>query len=57
MEQPFHFWPAAIAPSGLAIESTGDITVFWIAALAGRALVRLEMEHGRIVREHRLLHE
>ena len=55
MEQPFHFWPAAIAPSGLAIESTGDITVFWITALAGRALVRLEMEHGRIVREHRLL--
>jgi len=55
MEQPFHFWTVAIAPSGLAIESTGDTTVFWIGALAGRSLVRLEMEHGRIVREQLLL--
>jgi aldose sugar dehydrogenase len=55
MEQPTHFWTGSTAPSGLAVENKGAITVFWIGALAGRSLVRLEMEHGRIVREHRLL--
>ena len=55
MEQPFHFWPVATAPSGLAVESAANITVFWIGALAGRSLVRLEMEHGRMVLEQRLL--
>ena len=55
MEQPIHFWTGSTAPSGLAAETAGDITVFWIGALIGRSLVRLEMEHGQIVRENRLL--
>jgi glucose/arabinose dehydrogenase len=55
MEQPVHHWTPSIAPSGLAIENAGGVTVFWIGALAGQSLVRLEMEDGRIVREQRLL--
>ena len=55
MEQPVHHWTPAIAPSGLAIENADGVTVFWIGALAGQSLVRLEMQDGRIVREQRLL--
>lgn len=55
MEQPVHHWTPSIAPSGLAIENAGGVTVFWIGALAGQSLVRLEMQDGRIVREQRLL--
>lgn len=55
MEQPIHYWTPAIAPSGLAIESTENITVFWIGALAGQSLIRLEMQDGQIVYEQRLL--
>jgi glucose/arabinose dehydrogenase len=55
MEPPVHYWTPAIAPSGLAIESVGEVTVFWIGALVAECLVRLEMEDGRIVREQRLL--
>lgn len=55
MEQPLHHWSPAIAPSGLAVESAGGVTVFWIGALGGQSLVKLEMEAGRIVREQRLL--
>ena len=45
------------APSGLAIEGHDDLTVFWIGALAGQSLIRLELADGRIVRERRLLKE
>ena len=55
MEQPLHFWTPAIAPSGLALESTGDVGVFWIGALQGEALVRIEMEDGQIVSNEQLL--
>jgi len=55
MEQPFHFWTPAIAPSGLAIASTGDLRVFWIGALHGEALVMLQMEDGEIARNEQLL--
>jgi len=54
MEQPVYHWTPAIAPSGLTIESVGEVTVFWIGALAGQSLVRLELENGRVVREQRL---
>ncbi len=57
MEQPFHPIDEAIAPSGLAVESSGPITVFWVGALAGQSLFRLEAENGRVTRETRLLHE
>jgi glucose/arabinose dehydrogenase len=55
MEQPVHYWTPGIAPSGLAVETVGGTTVFWIGALVGQSLVRLDMEDGRIVREERLL--
>jgi len=55
MEQPVHHWTPSIAPSGLAIEIAGGVTVFWIGALAGQSLVRLELEDGHIVREQHLL--
>ncbi len=57
MEQPFHPIEVAIAPSGLAVESSGPVTVFWVGALAGQSLFRLEAENGRVVQETRLLHE
>ena len=59
MEQPVHHWTPAIAPSGLAVESsgTGAGTVLWIGALAGQSVIRLAMEDGRIVREQRMLTE
>lgn len=55
MEQPIHHWTPAIAPSGLAVESTESMTILWIGALAGQSLVRLEMRDGRIVHERHLL--
>jgi glucose/arabinose dehydrogenase len=57
MEQPAHYWSPDIAPSGLALEEAGRSTIFWIGALAGRSLVRLEMQDDRIVGERRLLHD
>ncbi|WP_178133670.1 PQQ-dependent sugar dehydrogenase [Vineibacter terrae] len=55
MEQPVHHWTPAIAPSGLALEGLDDVTGLWIGALAGQALVRLEIENGRITADQRLL--
>lgn len=55
MEQPLHHWSPAIAPSGLAVESAGGITILWIGALAGQSLVRLDLDDDRVVREQRLL--
>ncbi len=60
MEQPLHRWDPSIAPSGLAFVAggafpgwEGDIVV---GALAGRALVRVEMADGLPTgREERLL--
>jgi len=54
LEQPLYYWTPAIAPSGLAIERVGGITVFWIGSLIGQSLIKLEMDDGRIVREERL---
>jgi glucose/arabinose dehydrogenase len=55
MEQPLHHWSPSIAPSGLVLEDRGRATVFWIGALAAQALLRLEVEDGRVVGEQRLL--
>lgn len=55
MEQPFHPFEEAVAPSGLAIERAGGVTVFWIGTLAGQSLFRLEAERGEVIRQLRLL--
>lgn len=57
---PLHVWaPVSIAPSGLVFYD-GDAVPAWrgdllSGALAGRALVRLDVENGRVVGEQRLL--
>lgn len=61
MEQPVYYWDPSIAPSGMAFydggafpEWKGDL---FVGALAGTALVRLELDGERITREERLLEE
>ena len=59
MEQPLHYWPKSPAVSGMAFY-TGDAFPQWrgnlfIGALAGQALIRLELDGDRIVHEERLL--
>lgn len=59
IQAPLHYWVPSIAPSGLAFYSgqpfaewQGDLLV---GALKHRRLVRLEIEDGRIVAEHRYM--
>jgi len=54
MEQPVHHWTPAIAPSGLAVENADEALVFWIGALRGNALVRLEMQNREILQEQHI---
>ena len=61
MEQPVYFWDPVIAPSGMTFYS-GDAFPGWkgsilIGGLATKALVRLVLENGRVVREERYLGE
>ncbi len=61
MEQPIYFWDPSIAPSGAAFV-TGDRFPGWrgdllVGALAGRMLLRLELDGERVVAEERLLTE
>jgi glucose/arabinose dehydrogenase len=57
---PLHVWqPVSIAPSGMTFY-TGDRIPQWrgdllVGALAGRMLVRLDVQDGRVVGEQRLL--
>jgi glucose/arabinose dehydrogenase len=56
MEQPVYFWDPVIAPSGMLFY-TGDAFPGWkgsvlIGSLRG-ALVRLQLESGKVVREER----
>ena len=60
MEQPIKYWDQAIAPSGMTFYR-GDLFPAWrgnlfIGALAGRMLVRLELDGERVVSEEHLLH-
>ena len=58
--EPLHVWtPVSVAPSGMTFATTdrvpgwrGDL---FVGALAGRTLVRLDVEGGRVVGEQRLL--
>ncbi len=59
MEQPAYYWDPSIAPSGLAFYS-GEKFKGWknnlfVGALKYKMLVRLELNHGKVVHEERLL--
>ena len=59
MEQPVYFWTPDIAPAGIAFY-TGKLFPAWdgnlfVSALAGRALIRLELRNNRVVAEEPLL--
>lgn len=59
MEQPVKYWVPSIAPSGMAFYA-GDLFPAWrgnlfVGALAGQALVRLEVNGEKIGTEERLL--
>jgi glucose/arabinose dehydrogenase len=61
MEQPVYYWDPVIAPSGMVFY-TGTRYPGWqgsvlIGGLASQALVRLEMQQGRVTREERYLGE
>jgi glucose/arabinose dehydrogenase len=61
MEQPVRHWEPSIAPSGMAFY-TGELLPAWrgnlfIGALAGRMLVRLELDKDGVVSEEHLLRE
>ena len=59
MAQPVHYWVPSISPSGLMVYD-GDRFPDWhgsffIGALSGRLLARLEVEQGKVVVEEHLL--
>jgi glucose/arabinose dehydrogenase len=61
MEQPAYFWTPDIAPAGIAFY-TGSLFPAWqgdlfVAALAGKSLVRLVLADNRVVAEEHLLSE
>ena len=61
MEQPIKYWVPSIAPSGMAFY-TGDLFPAWrgnlfVGALAGQALVRLELDGEKVGKEERLLQD
>jgi glucose/arabinose dehydrogenase len=61
MEQPVYFWTPDIAPAGIAFYN-GKLFPAWqgnlfVAALAGKHLVRLVLQGDRVIGEERLLTE
>ena len=59
LEQPIYYWDPSIAPSGMAFY-TGSVFPAWqgnlfVGALAGQALVRLELDGNKVTHEERLL--
>ena len=59
MAQPVHYWVPSISPSGLMIYSAERFPAwrgsFFVGALSGKLLARLEIEAGKPVVEERLL--
>jgi aldose sugar dehydrogenase len=59
MEQPVYFWTPDIAPAGIAFYSGRRFPAWdgnlFVSALAGRALIRLELRNNRVVAEEPLL--
>lgn len=61
MEQPIYYWDPSIAPSGMAFYG-GGLFPDWqgnlfVGALAGTALVRLELDGNTVISEERLLED
>jgi aldose sugar dehydrogenase len=61
MEQPIWYWVPSIAPSGMAYYS-GNVFPEWrgslfVGALAGRVLVRPELDGEKVIKEERLLQQ
>jgi len=61
LEQPVYYWTPSIAPSGLLFY-TGNLFPEWqrsvfVGALAGKRLIRLELERDRVIAEEALLVE
>jgi len=59
LEQPLHYWDPSVAPSGMAFYA-GDAFPQWrgslfVGALRDMALLRLEMDGTRVVRQEALL--
>ena len=56
---PLHWWPESPAVSGMAFHGGGVVPAWrgnlFIGALAGRGLIRLELDGDRVVHEERLL--
>ncbi|MBB3809768.1 PQQ-dependent sugar dehydrogenase [Pseudochelatococcus contaminans] len=59
LEQPIYYWVPSIAPSGLAFHDGGQIEPWrdsvFVGALAGQALVRLEVADEAVTHEERIL--
>jgi glucose/arabinose dehydrogenase len=59
MEQPVYFWTPDIAPGGIAFYGGKRFPAWdgnlFVSALAGRALIRLELRNNRVVAEEPLL--
>ena len=60
MEQPLHYWVPSIAPSGMVFLTSDRYGSalkgsLFIGSLKFTNLVRLEIESGKVVREHKLL--
>jgi glucose/arabinose dehydrogenase len=60
LEQPVHYWVPSIAPSGMAFLTSdrygaGMKGNLFIGSLKFNYLNRIEMEGGKVVREHKLL--
>src|SRR6185295_14258054 len=59
MEQPVYFWTPDIAPAGIAFYGGKRFPAWdgnlFVSALAGRALIRLELRNNRVVAEEPLL--
>jgi glucose/arabinose dehydrogenase len=59
MEQPIYYWVPSIAPSGMAFYIGAAFPAWrgnlFVGALAGKALVRLELDGEKVSKEERLL--
>lgn len=58
-EPPLHTWVPSVSPSGLAFYTSRAIPQWtgslFTGALSGQALIRLQLDDGKVVREERLL--
>jgi aldose sugar dehydrogenase len=62
LEQPLHYWVPSIAPSGMAFLTSDRYGAAWrgnlfIGSLKFNYLDRIELQGGKVVREHKLLTE